>query len=489
MLRRRVPLAAFLLAACAQGGGVDRDAAIPVGTDAGDPADTGTGGFDAGDPMLPDGGAEPGDAGHDAGSDAGPRCAGVDCSHLSGPCTIGICDGLTGDCVPQALTDGTACDDGVPCTDAQCVLGACTGAPVDCSALDGTCATGACDPATDACVAQPIADGTSCDTDPSDCTASACRAGACTPASAPDCAGCSTGGGTWCAAGVCGSGTATVTHDLEAGLPASWTVGGAAGWVVDASRAHGGAMAAHSGAIGHSATSSLTATFSYPVTVEASFWLMTSSESGYDYLRVFVDGVQQGQWSGTTAWTRVSQILAPGAHTVEWRYAKDGSSVSGDDRVWIDDVVITVAPPSEGFEGGSLPAGWTSTGSASWTVTNAQAQSGTYSARSGAISDSQTTSLSYTATYGAAGAVSFWRRVSSESSYDYLEFYVDGVRQDRWAGSLTTWTRQSYAVGAGTHVLEWRYLKDGSLSSGDDAGFIDEVIATDAVPSGNLCGP
>ncbi|MCB9595862.1 MAG: hypothetical protein H6719_24285 [Sandaracinaceae bacterium] len=483
----------LFLVACAQGGGLGRDAgAVPTGFDAGPTGfDAGSMGFDAG-PTGFDAGSMDVDGGatlDDAGEDAGPLCVGVDCSALSGPCTVGICSGATGMCVSQPLTDGSACDDGVACTDGRCSAGTCTGTPVDCSSLDDVCAMGACDPATDACVAQPRADGTSCDTDPADCSVHACRAGTCAAANAPDCAGCSVSGGTYCSAGACGAGATSIAYDFESGLPGGWTVGATLGWVVDGARFHGGAMAAHSGAIGSSATSTMTASFSFGVAVEVSFWLYTSTESGYDYLRVFVDGVQQNQWSGTTAWTRSSVVLAPGAHAVEWRYVKDGSSTSGDDRVWIDDVTVAPATPSEGFEATALPAGWTTSGSASWTVTTAQAHGGARSARSGAITHSQTTSLFYTAMYGAAGSVSFWRRVSSESSYDYLEFYLDGALQDRWAGSLTTWTRQSYSVAAGSHSLEWRYLKDGSVSSGDDAGFIDDVVVTDAVPMGNLCAP
>ena len=38
------------------------------------------------------------------------------------------------------------------------------------------------------------------------------------------------------------------------------------------------------------------------------------------------------------------------------------------------------------------------------------------------------------------------------------------------------WTTQEQFLTAGEHVLEWRYSKDGSVSSGDDAVWIDNVV-------------
>jgi hypothetical protein len=58
-----------------------------------------------------------------------------------------------------------------------------------------------------------------------------------------------------------------------------------------------------------------------------------------------------------------------------------------------------------------------------------------------------------------AGTVSFFWRGSSEEDFDYLEFYVDGVRKDRISGSVD-WQLKSYSVtGTGTHSLLWQYTK------------------------------
>jgi len=70
--------------------------------------------------------------------------------------------------------------------------------------------------------------------------------------------------------------------------------------------------------------------------------------------------------------------------------------------------------------------------------------------------------------------LTFWYKVSSESGYDYLRFYIDGTKVGEWAGEIS-WTQFSTSIGAGVHTLLWSYEKDGSVSNGDDAGYIDFV--------------
>jgi hypothetical protein len=37
------------------------------------------------------------------------------------------------------------------------------------------------------------------------------------------------------------------------------------------------------------------------------------------------------------------------------------------------------------------------------------------------------------------------------------------------------WQQKSYSVSSGTHVLKWRYVKNGSTEAGDDCGWVDFV--------------
>ena len=38
------------------------------------------------------------------------------------------------------------------------------------------------------------------------------------------------------------------------------------------------------------------------------------------------------------------------------------------------------------------------------------------------------------------------------------------------------WAQQGWSIPAGTHLLEWRYEKDISLSAGSDRAWLDQVI-------------
>ena len=67
-----------------------------------------------------------------------------------------------------------------------------------------------------------------------------------------------------------------------------------------------------------------------------------SSESGYDYLKFFIDNVEINSWSGEDDWSLENYSISPGTHQFKWEYAKDFSVSSGADAAWIDDVVFPI---------------------------------------------------------------------------------------------------------------------------------------------------
>lgn len=129
---------------------------------------------------------------------------------------------------------------------------------------------------------------------------------------------------------------------------------------------------------------------------------------------------------------------------------------------------------SDDFESGNLrKLAWTTSGNAVWAVQSADASSGTYSARSGSISDGQSSSLLLT-TNSVGGTAGFDYKVSSEAGFDQLSFYLDGSLLQQWSGE-TDWSTFSFALTSGTHTFEWRYSKDPNGTSGTDAAWIDNV--------------
>jgi hypothetical protein len=138
-------------------------------------------------------------------------------------------------------------------------------------------------------------------------------------------------------------------------------------------------------------------------------------------------------------------------------------------------------PFTDGFESGGLSQlGWITAGNAPWFVQTNVVCQGQYAARSGAITDSQTSSLILTTNF-TAGPGSFDFKVSSETNWDFLNFYVDGVLYKQWSGEVG-WANYSFALNAGPHTLEWAYAKDPSDSSGLDAAFIDDVNLPISLP-------
>jgi hypothetical protein len=129
---------------------------------------------------------------------------------------------------------------------------------------------------------------------------------------------------------------------------------------------------------------------------------------------------------------------------------------------------------TDGFESGALTAlAWTSGGNSPWRVQSGVVSGGSFAAQSGPVGDSRQSSL-LLVTNLLSGAGSFDYRVSSEEGWDFLEFYLNGVRLGRWSGEVG-WTSFQFHIAAGLNTLEWRYSKDANFSAGLDAAFIDNV--------------
>ncbi len=101
-----------------------------------------------------------------------------------------------------------------------------------------------------------------------------------------------------------------------------WVSSGNANWFPQSIVTHDGVNAAQSGVITHNQSSTLEATVTGPCTV--SFWWKVSSESGFDFLRFYLDGAEQGgslaRISGLVDWTQKSVVIPAGTHTVKWSY-------------------------------------------------------------------------------------------------------------------------------------------------------------------------
>jgi hypothetical protein len=132
---------------------------------------------------------------------------------------------------------------------------------------------------------------------------------------------------------------------------------------------------------------------------------------------------------------------------------------------------------TDDFEAGApFGAGWSTSGDALWTVSSTSPLNGSYSAQSGAIADSETTTLRLDVICDGPGAVAFSYGVSTEALFDYLEIDIDTAYEDSWDGSAAGST--SYPLTAGAHTIEWIYDRDFTGSGGTDTCRIDDVVLT-----------
>ena len=111
-------------------------------------------------------------------------------------------------------------------------------------------------------------------------------------------------------------------------------------------------------------------------------------------------------------------------------------------------------------------------GDANWFSQNIRRFYGGDAAQSGDIGDSQESWMKTTVT--GPGTIGFFWKASSQFGGDFLEFYIDGARKDYISGNIP-WTQEIYLVGRGAHTLKWRYVKNATISSGIDAGWVDKV--------------
>ncbi|MBE0639105.1 MAG: PKD domain-containing protein [Bacteroidales bacterium] len=147
---------------------------------------------------------------------------------------------------------------------------------------------------------------------------------------------------------------------------------------------------------------------------------------------------------------------------------------------------VGVANNIENFETGNFSQfPWSFSGNANWTITNVQPYEGIYSAKSGLITHNQTSAMQVTVNVSMAGEVSFWYKVSSESNYDYLRFYIDNIEKNSWSGNVD-WQKATYPLTVGQHVLKWAYTKDVSVNTGSDCAWVDLISFPSYVSPGNL---
>jgi hypothetical protein len=93
-----------------------------------------------------------------------------------------------------------------------------------------------------------------------------------------------------------------------------WILSGYSDWYVTSEEKNAGSFSAQAGSIGDREDSTLTVTLDCK-DGDIRFYSKVSSEERYDKLLFFIDGVEQGQWSGEQDWFQESFLVASGTRT------------------------------------------------------------------------------------------------------------------------------------------------------------------------------
>lgn len=154
-----------------------------------------------------------------------------------------------------------------------------------------------------------------------------------------------------------GSGDALLTiyiGSLSDGLAAAveapiqtFVTSDSSGWAPQTLYSHDGEDAARSGAIGDLSQSIMTTVVEGPA--KGSFYWGVSSEATYDFLRFYIDDVEQAAIDGEVGWTLRTFTLPVGTHTLKWAYIKDDYVRSGLDSGFVDQLTLILDADGDGY--------------------------------------------------------------------------------------------------------------------------------------------
>ena len=111
--------------------------------------------------------------------------------------------------------------------------------------------------------------------------------------------------------------------------------------------------------------------------------------------------------------------------------------------------------------------------SGAWARTMAQAHTGSWSLQSAMITDNEVSDAVLQLPADAT-SLTFWYRVDSEDDFDFLQVLIDDDLVLSATGSVD-WIESALLDVSSASTVTFRYFKDGSVSEGDDAAWIDDL--------------
>ena len=151
--------------------------------------------------------------------------------------------------------------------------------------------------------------------------------------------------------------------------------------------------------------------------------------------------------------------------------------IKKDEYVLYDTFILTVGQTVENFESNNFTVfPWVNSTTHPWSIISTGACEGRYCARSKQNLPNKTTSeLKITLNVAIDSEISYFRKVSSESEYDFFKFFIDNDEKENLSGE-TGWEKVTFPVSSGQHTFRFQYVKDPSQFEGADCAWIDNII-------------
>ena len=141
----------------------------------------------------------------------------------------------------------------------------------------------------------------------------------------------------------------------------------------------------------------------------------------------------------------------------------------------IEDIfVLSYGAIMDDFESGVFGDNWTFSPANAWTIVDNGGNPGKCAKSMNEGIASSDYSATLTVNVLAAGELTFDYKISSETNYDKLFFYMDNQEKGQWSGA-GSWEQFTQAVTVGQHTFKWTYHKDSSVNSNDDCARIDNI--------------
>lgn len=161
-------------------------------------------------------------------------------------------------------------------------------------------------------------------------------------------------------------------------------------------------------------------------------------------------------------------------------YDRGTSPLDNDtDRDGLSDAIELFVKDCDGFESGDFSAmNWFPAASElPWEITTDTSHNGSFAARTpAALEDEQNSALTLSIAIAEEHLLSFYYKVSTEQSKDYLYIMVNGSIREMISGEQD-WTRYTLILrDPGDYDISFIYQKDADNDAGEDAVWIDDVV-------------